>query len=156
MKTLFGRNIWYDPPKIIGTDLDNVGGDTSKQMFDIYSFSHITHGILFFLFFENFKVNVSLALILTIVIETIWEIIENTQFFIKIWRNKKEYKNYTGDSIVNIISDIFMCILGFYIAYESKTFAIIFIFITEIILTPLHASFHQMFFDNISQRLFKI
>ena len=156
MKTIFGRNIWHDPPKIFGTDLDAVDGDANRQIFDVYSFSHITHGILLFLIFDHFNVNISLALILTIVIETIWEILENTPYWVKKWRRKKEYKNYTGDSIVNIISDIVLCILGFYIAYESKTFAIIFIFITEIILTPFYASFHQMFFDRLSVKLFKI
>ena len=42
-----------DPPKIISFKTDGVRGDSSKQVFDIYTISHITHGILLFYFLEN-------------------------------------------------------------------------------------------------------
>ena len=43
---LMGRPLWHDPKKIIDFELDGKG--TSQQILDIYSFSHITHGILFY------------------------------------------------------------------------------------------------------------
>ena len=118
MTTLFlGRPIWYNPKKIISLELD--GADTSQQIFDIYSFSHITHGILLFYFFKYLNTNVIHGLYLTILLELIWEIFENTPYIIKKYRQSPEYKNYKGDSIVNIIGDTIFTILGYYLAYKS-------------------------------------
>lgn len=37
--------------QIINFELD--GGNTSQTLIDRYSFSHITHGVLFYFIFEN-------------------------------------------------------------------------------------------------------
>ena len=46
-----GRPLWHDPKKIINFELDGKG--TSQQILDIYSFSHITHGILFYFLIKH-------------------------------------------------------------------------------------------------------
>lgn len=140
--TILGRPFWHSPRKLITFDLD--GNDSSKQVFDIYTISHITHGILFFYFFRYLKINIITALYATIIIETLWEIFENTPFIINKYRIKKAYQFYKGDSIVNILGDILACILGFYFAYKSPYYAFIFIIITEIFLFPFYSSFLQL------------
>ena len=142
--TILGRPLWHTPKKLISFKTDGVRGDSSKQVFDIYTISHITHGILFFYFFRYLKTNINTALYGTIILETIWEIFENSPFIINKYRSKKEYKFYQGDSIVNIIGDILATILGFYFAYKSPYSAFIFIIITEILLLPFHASLLQL------------
>ena len=39
----------------------------------------------------------------SVVLELLWEILENSPFIVNRYRKNKEYANYTGDSIVNII-----------------------------------------------------
>ena len=45
-----------------------INNDYSKNLFDIYSFSHISNGILFYLFFKYLKVNFLTGLYLTILL----------------------------------------------------------------------------------------
>lgn len=45
---LIGRPLWHNPRKFVNFKLDDKG--TSQQILDIYSFSHITHGILLLFF----------------------------------------------------------------------------------------------------------
>ena len=62
-----------------------INNDYSKNLFDIYSFSHISHGILFYLFFKYLKVNFLTGLYLTIILEFLWEMFENTEFIICLY-----------------------------------------------------------------------
>jgi len=144
VNTFLGRPFWHSPRKLISFKLDGENADASKQVFDIYTISHITHGILFFYFFRYLKINITTALYATIIIEILWEIFENTPFIINKYRTKKEYQFYDGDSIVNIFGDTLACILGFYFAYKSPYYACMFIIITEILLFPFHASLLQL------------
>ena len=136
---LFNIPLWYNPKKIISFQLDSK--DTSQQISDIYSLSHITHGILFYFLFKYFNINCITGFILTIIFEIMWEIFENTQYIIKKYRKKKEYKNYDGDSIVNIIGDLIFTIIGYYIGYKSTKISVIYLVLSEIILIPLKANF---------------
>ena len=75
-----------------------------------------------------------------IIIELLWEVFENSEYIINKYRNKQNYENYTGDSIMNSISDIYAVIFGFYITYKNKQFAIIYLFVSEILLMKYNAN----------------
>ena len=75
--------------------------DSSKELIDIYSFSHISHGILFYFIFQYFEINFLKGLYLTIILEFLWEIVENTDYIIKKYRKKYD-RDYDGDSITLI------------------------------------------------------
>jgi len=137
MKTLFGRPIWHNPPKLISFALE--GEDSSKQMFDIYSFSHATHGILFFFLFQYLNIKPIPGLYLAIFFEFLWEIFENTEYIIKKYR--KTYKQYEGDSIVNIIGDIIFTVLGYILASKNPKISIIYLILSEMLLIPYKANF---------------
>ena len=77
------------------------------------------------------------GLYITIVLEIIWEIFENTPYIINKYRQKKEFKNYKGDSIVNMIGDTIFTILGYYLSYKSEKIAILYMIISEIILRKI-------------------
>ena len=140
MITILGRPLWHSPPKLISYTLD--GGDTSQQVFDIYSFSHITHGILFFFILRSLHIQPLMGLYITIIVETLWEIIENTDYIINTYR--KTYKLYEGDSVVNMIGDVIFTIIGYILAYRYPVIAIIYTVLLEIVLYPYKASLLQL------------
>ena len=111
-----------------------INNNYSKNLFDIYSFSHISHGILFYLFFKYFKFNFWNGLYLTIILEFLWEMFENTEFIICLYR--KDYGNYEGDSYLNITGDIITTIIGYLLASKTIYGSILFLIISEILLIP--------------------
>ena len=114
----------------------------SKNFFDIYSFSHISHGILFYLVFNYLNVDFLTGLYLTIILEFLWEMFENTEFIICLYR--KDYGNYEGDSYLNITGDIIATIIGYLLASKTIYGSILFLIISEILLIPYKANFLQL------------
>lgn len=143
---LLRRPIWHEPINIIDYNLDGPG--TSRQIFDIYSFSHASHGVLLYFIFKYLKIPIVQAFGLSIIIEIIWEIIENTPYIINKYRENQEYKNYQGDSIVNIIGDLLSMIIGFYLSFKTENLAIIYLIITELFL-PLEAKLTHLSFGSL-------
>ena len=144
---IFGRPLWHHPKKLINFELDGKG--TSQQIFDIYSFSHITHGILFYFLLKYLNYNTINGLYITIILEILWEIFENTPYIINKYRQKKAFKNYKGDSVVNMVGDTILTILGYYLCYKSEKFAILYMFFSEIILMPFKANFLYLSFGSL-------
>lgn len=88
---------------------------TSQMLSDWYSFSHIVHGLLFYgvlwLLFRKWPVG--LRFVAALAIESAWEVVENTPMVIDRYRHATAALGYTGDSVLNSMSDIAMMILGF-------------------------------------------
>jgi hypothetical protein len=91
---------------------------TSQMFADWYSFSHIVHGLLFYaalwLVFRQWPVET--RFLVALAIEATWEIVENTPMIINRYREETAALGYTGDSVLNSVSDIAMMALGFLIA----------------------------------------
>ena len=92
--------------------------ENSQQVSDWYSFSHIIHGMIFFglLWLVARRVPVHWRLVIAVVIECGWEILENSPIIIDRYRQATIAVGYTGDSILNSLSDVAMMALGFLIA----------------------------------------
>ena len=127
-----------------------INNNYSKDLFDIYSFSHVSHGILFYLFFKYLKVNFLTGLYLTIILEFLWEMFENTEFIICVYR--KDYGNYEGDSYLNITGDIICTIVGYLLAYKTIYGSILFLIISEILLIPYKANFLELSFGSLLKK----
>ena len=136
---LAGRPIWHFPKRLIDYELDGEG--TSQQVFDIYSFSHITHGVLFYFILQYLGFHYSAIAYWAALIEIIWECFENTPFIINKYRMKKEFKHFKGDSLINIVGDVIFTVLGVYLTYLSPIAAIIFVILSEFVFYPLGANF---------------
>ena len=106
-----------------------VSSENSQHLSDWYSFSHIVHGFLFFfiLWLVSKKIprvrKFSIALVIAVVMESIWEIVENTDFIINRYREATIALDYFGDSITNSTADIFFMSLGFMMAARLSVIA---------------------------------
>ena len=97
---------------------DTCSSNTSQQLLDPYSFTHVLHGFLFFwliaLLFT--RMNATLAGLAGAVTQGAWEIFENTPFVIDKYRTETAALGYTGDTIVNSFGDLMCALAGFMIA----------------------------------------
>jgi hypothetical protein len=95
-----------------------VDSGNSQHILDWYSPSHVIHGFLFYaggwLLFRRWPAGARFNLALAL--ETSWEIVENTPFIIDRYRTATIALGYTGDSVINSLSDIGCMALGFLIA----------------------------------------
>jgi hypothetical protein len=98
---------------------DTWSADNSQHISDPYSFSHIEHGLIFYVALTWAFPNMSLLwrLVLATLIESIWEVFENTEFVIQRYREVTAALGYQGDTIINSLGDVGFCILGFALAY---------------------------------------
>src|SRR5574338_1203890 len=96
-----------------------VGGrdspKTSQMIADWYSFSHIVHGLIFYaaLWLVARRWPVEWRFLAALIIESAWEVTENTPFVIDRYRETTAALGYTGDSVINSLSDILMMVVGF-------------------------------------------
>lgn len=92
----------------------------SQQIADWYTFSHIIHGFIFYLFFSLLfpKSRVLTRLVLSMGLEVSWEIAENTPYVIELYRQQALAAGYTGDSILNSLCDTVAMIIGYVMAHK--------------------------------------
>lgn len=91
----------------------------SQHLSDWYSFSHIIHGFLFYAgswWLLRRRARLGDRFTLAILIESAWEIAENSPFIIDRYRTATAALGYTGDSVLNSLSDIAMMAAGFLFA----------------------------------------
>jgi hypothetical protein len=114
-----GRKIWG-----IGGQAGVWSGDVnsshnSQFMTDPYSFSHVTHGMLLYALLGLLarKVPVRVRALIVLMVESCWEIFENTDMIIQRYRAATISLHYYGDSVMNSMCDILACMVGFGLAY---------------------------------------
>lgn len=97
-----------------------VGPKQSQMLADWYSPSHIVHGFLFYalLAFIWARAPVEQRFFAALIAEAAWEIAENTPAVIDRYREATIALGYSGDSIINSLSDIMMMSLGFWAARQ--------------------------------------
>ena len=114
------------------------GPRQSQMLADWYSPSHIVHGFLFYaaLHFAARSWSVESRFLVAVAVEAAWEIIENTPAVIDRYREATIALGYSGDSILNNLSDIGMMALGFLAARQLPVWASLLI-VATLELVPL-------------------
>jgi len=88
---------------------------TSQMLADWYSLSHVVHGLLFYagLWLVARRWPAEWRFLAALLIESAWEVIENTPLVIDRYRETTAALGYSGDSVINSMSDILMMCVGF-------------------------------------------
>ncbi|SDR37286.1 DUF2585 domain-containing protein [Pseudovibrio sp. Tun.PSC04-5.I4] len=103
---------------------DVNSSDNSQHIADWYVPSHIIHGMLFYalfwwmgrLFTGGTGWSMGLRVVLSVVVEAAWEILENSSFIIDRYREATIALDYFGDSVLNSVFDLLWMLLGFWLA----------------------------------------
>jgi len=116
---------------------DAWSSETSQQLFDPYTFTHVLHGFAFagLLALALPRAGWRLRLLLAVAAEAAWEVIENTDFVINRYREATAALGYTGDTVLNSLGDITACAAGFLLARRLGALRTLLVFLlTEVTL----------------------
>ena len=117
-----GRSLFGPDGKFGFWESSIWSSENSQRLADPYSFSHIVHGILFYalLWLVARKLPVRHRLLLALILEAGWEVLENSPLIINRYRAVTISLGYVGDSVLNSLSDIVMMALGFLFAWRVR------------------------------------
>jgi hypothetical protein len=92
--------------------------ETSQHLFDPYSFTHLLHGFAFcgLLALTAPRLAARWRLCIAVALESLWEIVENTDAVINRYREATAALGYAGDTILNSVGDVVACGVGFVLA----------------------------------------
>jgi hypothetical protein len=123
---------------------DWCSSNTSQQLLDPYSLTHILHGFLFFwliaLLFK--RMPRVWQFWLALLLESAWEVFENTSFVINKYRTETAALGYEGDTIVNSLGDLACALIGFVVAQRLgvRRSLIVFVLIEVVLTLWIHDS----------------
>lgn len=109
--------------------------ECSQRMADAYAFSHIAHGLIFFAFLWLVarRLPIGTRYLIAVLIEAGWELLENSPIIINRYRDATMALGYSGDSILNSLSDLLMMSLGFLIAWRMPVwFSVALLIVMEV------------------------
>lgn len=115
---LFGRLWWCACNQLLFWSPDAYGPHNSQHPFDPYAFTHVEHGFLFFglLWWAAPNMKYSWRFCWSVVMECLWEVVENSSIVIERFRAATAAQGYSGDTVINVLGDVVACAAGFWIA----------------------------------------
>jgi hypothetical protein len=90
----------------------------SQHLLDPYSFTHVLHGLIIcgVLTWLAPRWPWRWGIVLAVVVEALWELIENSPFIIERYRAATASHGYMGDSVGNSLGDILSGAVGYILA----------------------------------------
>jgi len=120
LELAMGRTPAYSrgPIRLWSGDINSA--ENSQQLLDPYSFTHVSHGVVFYALTRLAlgPQRVMLRAIVAIAAEAAWEVYENTDTVINRYRTATIALGYYGDSVINSVLDVVACGLGFVLAWK--------------------------------------
>lgn len=101
--------------------------ENSQHLTDWYTFSHVLHGYAFYFLFWLVRPDwpVGWRFVAAVLVESAWEVMENSPIIVDRYRTATISLDYYGDSVLNSTSDIAAMMLGFLIAARLPVLATI-------------------------------
>lgn len=88
----------------------------SQHLFDPYTFTHVLHGVGFYALLAlalGRWLDPRRRLVLAVLLESAWEVLENTDAVIQHYRTETISLDYFGDSVLNSMADVLACTAGY-------------------------------------------
>ena len=119
---LLGRRIWCKCGQWWPWSWDIYSLHNSQHLIDPYTFTHVLHGFVFFggLWMLRHRLTAETRWTLCVIIEAVWEVLENTPLIIDRYRETTISLDYYGDSIANSVFDLAACLVGYLIAMRLR------------------------------------
>ena len=99
--------------------------ENSQHITDWYTFTHVIHGVGFYglLWMLAGRLPAATRFVLAVLLESGWEVLENTPMVIDRYRAATIALDYYGDSVINSMSDIVAMMIGFRVAHKAPIWA---------------------------------
>jgi hypothetical protein len=119
--------------------------ENSQHLSDWYTFTHIIHGFAFYglWWLIGRRWSLGTRLVGAMVVESGWEILENTDLVINRYREATISLDYYGDSVINSVSDILAMVSGFLLAARLP------IWLTIALTVTMEAGLAYFIHDNL-------
>ena len=136
---LEGRRWWCACGSFAPWSTEASGSHNSQHLLDPYSLTHLMHGVGFWLILQMVwpRMRMSSRLIVSGLLEVLWEILENSPAVIDRYRAATAAQGYVGDSIGNSIGDLALCFAGTWLAGRLGVARSILLFATTEVVTIL-------------------
>jgi hypothetical protein len=121
--------VWFSTTGLVTLWHGDVwSSECSQQFFDPYSITHMSHGLIFAVFFGwvgrlaatrlgwAWAGNWRWQLAASVATAALWEGVENSSFIIERYRTVTMSLEYMGDSVFNAVGDVVSCVIGFFVA----------------------------------------
>jgi hypothetical protein len=104
-----------------------LSSENSQHISDWYIFSHIIHGFAFYggLMLMARPWPPGLRLVAAVMLESAWEIFENTDLIINRYREVTISLDYYGDSVINSVGDMLAMVAGFAVAARARLWVVV-------------------------------
>jgi hypothetical protein len=120
LELAMGRPAAYRNGPVRAWSGDVKSDQNSQQLADPYSLTHVIHGTAFYALTRLARPSAGPAAgaLLTLGLESAWEVFENTDTVINRYRTTTVSLGYYGDSVFNSLGDIISCLVGFLLAWR--------------------------------------